>query len=221
MSTRTLSMSDALVEYLLAVSPPEPELLSRLRAETARLLDSGMQIAPEQGHFLRLLVRLTGATRCLEVGTFTGYSALVTASALPPEGRLICCDISKEYTDIALRYWDEAGLTHKIALRLGPALDSLTDLLDSDGPGSFDFAFIDADKENYVSYYERCMELIRPGGLIAVDNVLWGGAVIERARTDADTAGVRALNEQVCADERVTAAMVPIGDGLTLAMKNP
>ena len=221
MSTRTLPMSDALVEYLLAVSPPEPELLSRLRAETARLSESGMQIAPEQGHFLRLLIRLTGATRCLEVGTFTGYSALVTASALPPEGRLICCDISKEYTDIALRYWDEAGLTHKIALRLGPALDSLSDLLDTDGRGSFDFALIDADKENYVSYYERCMELIRPGGLIAVDNVLWGGAVIDRARVDADTKGVRAFNEHVCTDSRVTAAMVPIGDGLTLAMKNP
>ncbi|MDJ0894421.1 MAG: class I SAM-dependent methyltransferase [Alphaproteobacteria bacterium] len=221
MSTRTLSMSDALVNYLLAVSPPEPPLLARLRAETARLPDAGMQIAPEQGLFLRLLIRLTGATRCLEVGTFTGYSALVIASTLPPKGRLTCCDISKEYTDIALRYWDKAGLTDKISLRLGPALETLPDLLDTDGPGSFDFAFIDADKENYVSYYERCMELIRPGGLIAVDNVLWGGAVIDRARTDADTEGVRALNEHVCTDRRVTTAMVPIGDGMTLAMKNP
>ena len=220
MSNRTLAMSDALIDYLLAVSPPEPPLLARLRSETARLSESGMQIAPEQGHFLRLLIRLSGATRCLEVGTFTGYSALVTASAMPPEGRLTCCDISKEYTNIALRYWDEAGLSHKIALRLGPALDTLMDLLDARGPGSFDFAFIDADKENYVAYYERCMELIRPGGLIAVDNVLWGGAVIDRARSDAETLAIRAFNEHISTDARITTAMVPIGDGLTLAMKN-
>ncbi len=219
MSKRTLSLTDALADYLLSVSPAEPDLLVRLRAETAALPHAGMQIAPEQGHLLRVLVTLLGARRCLEVGTFTGYSALVTADAMPDDGRLICCDISEEYTSIARRYWAQAGVEHKIDLRIGPALDTLDALLAGGGAGGFDFAFVDADKENYAGYYARCLDLLRPGGLLALDNVLWGGAVIDPTRDDEETEAIRAINAAIARDQRVTAAMVPIGDGLTLAVK--
>lgn len=178
-----------------------------------------MQLAPEQGQFLALLVELTGARRALEVGSFTGYSGLCLALALPADGRLVACDISEDFTAIARRYWTEAGVAEKIDLRLAPALESLDALLDGGAAGSFDFMFVDADKENYPNYYERGLGLLRPGGLMAIDNVLWGGAVADPARQDADTEAIRALNAKLRDDERVTLSLVPIGDGLTLARK--
>jgi predicted O-methyltransferase YrrM len=178
-----------------------------------------MQIAPEQGQFMALLVRLLGARRCLEVGVFTGYSTLAVALALPPEGRVIACDISAEYTAIARRHWDAAGVAGRIELRLGPAADTLDALLAAGGAGSYDFAFIDADKPAYPAYYERCLALLRPGGLIAVDNTLWGGAVADPADQEADTRAIRAFNGRLHGDARVDLSLAPIGDGLSLARK--
>jgi caffeoyl-CoA O-methyltransferase len=219
MSTRTLTLDDRLYEYLLAVGTREHPVLRRLRAETARLPMARMQISPEQGQFMALLVRLLGATRCLEVGTFTGYSALACALALPQGGQLVTLDRSEEWTAIARRYWEEAGVADRISLRLGPAARSLQALLDGGGAGTFDFLFIDADKTGYAEYLELGLELLRPGGLIAVDNVLWSGRVADPADRDEDTAALRALNARLHGDERVDLAMVPIGDGLTLARK--
>ncbi|HZT19844.1 MAG TPA: class I SAM-dependent methyltransferase [Dongiaceae bacterium] len=219
MSSELLRLDDRLYEYLLSRSLREPPLLKELRAETARLPGAGMQITPEQGQFMGLLASLMGARRALEVGTFTGYSALSVALALPPDGRLIACDVSEEYTAIARRYWAKAGVAGKIDLRLAPALETLERLLAEGAAGSFDFAFIDADKPNYSGYYERCLGLLRPGGLMAIDNVLWGGEVANPAATDEDTTAIRALNDKVVRDERVTISMVPFGDGLTLALK--
>jgi predicted O-methyltransferase YrrM len=219
MANRSLELTDQVYDYLLEVSLREHPVLARLREETAELPLSIMQIAPEQGQFMRLLVQILGAKRCLEIGTFTGYSSLSVALGLPADGQIIACDVSVDFTEIALRYWAEAGVADKIDLRLGPAIETLDDLLKEGASGSFDFAFIDADKENYLPYYERCLKLIRPGGLIAVDNVLWNGSVADSEKTDADTQAIRELNQKLRDDERVDISMVPIGDGLTLARK--
>lgn len=219
MSNRTLTINDPLYEYLLHVSLREPEILWRLRRETGYLEMANMQISPEQGQFMALLVRLLGVHRAIEVGVFTGYSALAVALALPRDGELIACDINRDWTDMAQRYWQEAGVAHKIDLRLAPAGQTLQKLIDGGGAGSFDFAFIDADKVNYPRYYEACLQLIRPGGLIAIDNVLWGGDVIDDDKQDEDTIAIREINEMLHADERVDISLVPIGDGLTLVRR--
>jgi caffeoyl-CoA O-methyltransferase len=219
MTRRPIAIDDRLHDYILANSPREPEVLRRLREETAGLPDADMQIGPEQGQFMALLVELIGARRTLEIGTFTGYSALVVALALPPEGRVVACDVSAEYTAVARRYWAEAGVADKIELHLAPALETLDRLLAERQAESFDFAFIDADKANYGAYYERALALLRPGGLIAIDNVLWNGKVADKAATDPDTRAIRALNATVKDDSRVTISLLPIGDGLTLARK--
>jgi caffeoyl-CoA O-methyltransferase len=218
-SRRTEPLSDELYDYLLRVSLREPELLGRLREETGALEQANMQIGPEQGQFMALLVELLGGRRTLEVGTFTGYSALAVAQALPPDGRIVACDVSEEWTRVARRYWEEAGVAHKIDLRLGPARETLEALLAEGRREDFDFAFIDADKPSYEAYYELCLELVRPGGLIAVDNTLWSGKVIDPTVTDSDTEAIRRFNEKLRVDERVTVSLVPIGDGLTLARR--
>ncbi len=219
MSYRPTPLTEDLHRYLQEVSLREPALLARLREETARRGDAGMQISPEQGQFMAFLIELTGARRVLEIGTFTGYSALSMALALPPEGRIIACDIEPETTAVARRYWAEAGVAEKIDLRLAPALDTLEGLLAEGAAESFDFAFIDADKENYEAYYERCLALLRQGGLLAVDNVLWNGAVADPAARDPDTEAIRALNLRMRKDPRISLSMVPISDGLSLARK--
>jgi predicted O-methyltransferase YrrM len=212
-------MTPALADYVQAVSLREPEIMRKLREETALLPMAGMQIGPEQGQLMALLVRLLGARRCLEIGTFTGYSALAVALALPPDGRILCCDVNAEYTAIARRYWEAAGIASKIELRLAPARETLDRLLAEGGGDAFDFAFIDADKENYDAYYEAALKLVRPGGLVMIDNVLWGGAVAEPARDDAETAALKALNRKLHRDERVDLSMLPLGDGVTLARR--
>ena len=218
MARRSLELDDRLYEYLLKFGVRESELLKELRAETSKLSGAGMQIGPDQGAFMGLLTELTGVKRALEIGTFTGYSSLCVAAAMPSDGKLICCDVSEEYTAIARNYWRRAGLESKIELRIGPAVATLDALIAAKVP-AFDFAFIDADKTNYLNYYERALQLVRPGGLIAIDNVLWGGAVADPKDQDEDTKAIRALNEKVRGDERVTLSLVPIGDGLTLARK--
>jgi predicted O-methyltransferase YrrM len=218
MARRSLELDDRLYEYLVQFGTRESDLLKDLRAETAKLPGAGMQIGPEQGAFMGLLVELIGVKRALEIGTFTGYSSLCIAGALPADGKLICCDVSEEYTRVARDYWRRAGLESKIELRLGPAVATLDALIEASVP-EFDFAFIDADKTNYGNYYERALKLVRPGGLIAIDNVLWGGDVAKPEENDEDTQAIRAVNEKVRNDERVTLALAPIGDGLTLARK--
>jgi len=219
MSSRTISVDDALYDYILGVSLRESNALVRLRAETKSLPDASMQISPEQGQFMTLLARLIGAQRAIEIGTFTGYSAICVASALPPGGVLVACDVSDEWTAIARRYWAEAGVEDRIDLRLGPALDTLDALVDEGGAGTYDLVFIDADKTGYANYYEGALTLLRPGGLICVDNVLWGGSVVNPAKQSDDTKAIRAFNEKLHNDERVDLSLVPIGDGLTLARK--
>lgn len=220
MSSRTIQVTDPIHEYLLNVSLREPAVLAKLREETAPLEAAGMQISPEQGQFMRLLVKLIGAKRTLEVGVFTGYSSLSVALVLPDDGQIIACDVSEEWTGIARRYWQAAGIAHKIDLRLAPATETLAALVaDEANHGTFDFAFIDADKANYATYYEHAVKLVRRGGLIAVDNVLWGGALINESQQDDDTNALRALNQLILKDDRVDISMVPIGDGLTLARK--
>lgn len=219
MSNRTIPLDDRLYDYLLRASLREHPLLARLRTETAAHPRVSMQIAPEQGQFMALLARLLGAQRCIEVGVFTGYSSLALALALPPEGRIVACDISEEYTAVARRYWAEAGVAEKIDLRLAPALETLDALLAAGQQGRYDFAFIDADKEAYADYYERSLRLLRPGGLIAVDNTLWDGAVADPADDEPDTVAIRAFNARLHCDERIDLSLVPIGDGLTLARK--
>lgn len=219
MSNQTVKLDDDLYAYLIDVSLREPELLAALRRETLEMPRASMQIAPEQGQFMALLVRLIGARRILEVGTFTGYSALIMALALPADGQIVACDISEEWTAVARRYWAQAGVAGRIDLRLGPALDTLDGLIATGESERFDFAFIDADKENYQGYYERALRLLRPGGLIAVDNTLWGGSVIDPAKDDPDTRAIRAFNAALRDDPRVQLSLVPIGDGLTLARK--
>lgn len=219
MSTRTLNVDDKLYDYLLTVSVREPRVLAELREETARLPEAGMQISPEQGQLMRLLVELMGARRCLEVGVFTGYSSTSVALSLPPGGKLVACDVSEEFTSVARRYWRRAGVEDRIELRLGPALATLDGLLAAGEKGRFDFAFIDADKDNYLAYYERCLELLRSGGLLAIDNVLWGGSVVDPEDSRSSTRAIRSINDVVSRDERVSISLVPIGDGLFLARK--
>jgi caffeoyl-CoA O-methyltransferase len=219
MSNRTIALSDRLHDYYQRVSLREPAILHALREETAAMPGAGMQISPEQGQLMRLLVELTGTRRAIEIGTYTGYSALCVALAMGPEGRLIACDINPETTAVAQRYWRQAGVADRIDLRLGPALATLDGLLQAGGAGRYDFAFIDANKEDYAAYYERALQLLRPGGLVAIDNVLWGGDVADPAKTDDETTAIRALNEKVHGDPRVSISMLPIGDGLTLARK--
>ena len=219
MSSRTIALTDILYEYLLEASLREPDILLRLREETASDRLARMQISPEQGQFMALLVRLTGARRCLEIGVFTGYSSLVTALALPDDGRIVACDVDERWTAIARRYWAEAGVAHRIDLRLAPALQTLEGLLASGQSGSFDLVFIDADKENYLAYYERSLELLRTGGLVVADNTLWSGRVADPEVADADTVAIRHFNEFLHRDERVDLSLVPIGDGLTMARK--
>jgi caffeoyl-CoA O-methyltransferase len=219
MSNRTLSLSPPLYDYLLSVSLRESEVLRRLREETAEHPMARMQIAPEQGQFMALLVRLLDARRLVEIGVFTGYSSLVMAAALPTDGELIACDLSEEYTRVARAYWAEAGVADRIDLRLAPALETLTALVDEGQAGSFDLVFIDADKTQYEAYYEKALQLLRVGGLVVVDNVLWGGSVIDPQDQDPDTLAIRAFNRKLRQDRRVDLSLVPIGDGLTLARK--
>lgn len=219
MARRSINLTDPLHEYLVASSVREPDVLARLRAETKPLEMAGMQISPEQGQFMRLLVELTGAKRTIEVGTFTGYSSLAVALSLPADGRIVACDVNREWTDIARRYWAEAGVAGKIDLRLAPARDTLDAMVAGGEQGRYDFAFIDADKKNYDAYYERCLQLVRGGGLLAIDNVLWNGKVIDPSARDEDTEAIRALNAKIAKDERVTVSLLPVGDGLTLARK--
>ncbi|RJP42518.1 MAG: SAM-dependent methyltransferase [Phycisphaerales bacterium] len=218
MSRRTLALTDALHRYLVETTVRETDVMRRLRAETDKLPAANMQIAPEQGQFMQLLVELLGGRKVLEIGTFTGYSALWLAGGLAAGGVLICCDVNQEWTTIARRFWQEAGLADRIDLRLGPALETLDHLLQQGAAGSFDFTFIDADKENSPVYYERSLRLLRSGGVVAVDNALQGGKVADPAVSDHD-ARHRDLNRRVCHDPRVTVSLVPIGDGLLLARK--
>jgi len=211
---RSVPLTEKLYRYVLANGVRETRVQRELRKVTQKLPMGGMQIGAEQGALLQVLVRSLRAKRCIEVGTFTGYSALAVALALPTNGRIVCCDVSEEWTAIARRYWKRAGVDGKIALHIAPALETLSKL-----KGSFDFAFIDADKPNYWKYYERCLELMRKGGLIAVDNTLWGGSVIDPDKQSESTRALRVFNKRVARDRRVDIALVPIGDGLTLAVK--
>ena len=221
MSTQVLHLTKNLYDYLLAVGVRDSEILKQLREENARHPRAVMQIAPEQGQLMGLLVQLLGVKKALEVGVFTGYSSLVVAMALPDDGRLIACDISDDYTQMARKYWHKAGVAHKIDLRIAPALETLEQLITEGHSNSFDFAFIDADKSNYDNYYERALQLVRPGGLIAVDNVLWSGRVANPVKEhDNRTKRINALNHKIHADKRVSMSLVPIADGLMLAMKH-
>ncbi len=219
MSRRSISLTDSLYDYLVSVSLREPDVLRQLREETAADPSARMQISAEQGQFMALLARLMGARRCLEIGVFTGYSSLVLALALPDDGRILACDVSERWTAVARRYWAAAGVAHKIELRLATALETLERVRAAGAAGTYDFAFIDADKENYVGYYERVLELLRPGGLIVVDNTLWSGRVADPENAEADTVAMRHFNEHLHLDERVDLSLVPVGDGLTLARK--
>lgn len=219
MSNRTLTLDDDLYAYLLAHSLRETPELRALRELTLRHQYANMQIAPEQGQLMALLVRLMGARRIVEIGTFTGYSALCMALALPADGRLICCDLSEEWTAVASSYWRESGVENLIDLRIAPALETLDSLLREGHGGALDMAFIDADKANYDNYYERSLQLLRPGGLIMFDNTLWNGTVADPSVTDEDTDALRLLNSKLHGDERIDLSLVPIGDGLTLARK--
>lgn len=219
MSARTINLSEALYEYMLSVSLRENSYLEDLRRETAKMENMNMQISPEQGQFMALLIQLTGAKRTIEVGVFTGYSSLAVALALPDDGHIVACDVSEAYTAVAQRFWEKAGTAHKIDLRLAPAVETLDALIQADQANSYDFAFIDADKENYDTYYERCLKLLRPGGLIAIDNVLWGGKLLKDLSDDPTGAAIDALNKKLVGDDRVDISLVPIGDGLTLLRK--
>ena len=219
MSNRSIVLTDPLYEYLLSVSLREAPLLQQLRQETAALPTHSMQISPEQGQFMALLLHLMGARQCLEVGVYTGYSSLVSALALPEDGRIVACDVSEEWTAIARRYWAAAGVAHKIDLRLAPALQTLDGLLAAGRAGKFDAAFIDADKANYQAYYERILRLLRIGGLVVVDNTLWDGKVADPQIRDTDTAALREFNERLHRDDRIELTLLPVGDGLTLARK--
>jgi caffeoyl-CoA O-methyltransferase len=214
MAGRAPFLPEKVARYLHEHSVREPLVLRELREATKAVPMSGMQIGADQGQFLQLLVQAIGARRCLEIGTYTGYSALAVALALPKDGRIICCDISEEWTAVGKPFWKRAGVEKKIDLRIGPALDTLKTL-----KGPFDFVFIDADKPNYANYYEACLPLVRRGGIIAIDNTLWSGWVAEKDRSDADTEALRAFNDKLHRDDRVALSMLPLGDGVTLALK--
>ena len=220
MSRKTINLTEDLYQYLLSISLREPPLLLRLREETGADPEANMQISPEQGQFLGMLVKLMGARRVLEIGTFTGYSSLCMAMALPVRGTLITCDISKEWTAIAHRYWEEAGVAGRIELQLGPALNTLDKLLAEGNERKFDLVFIDADKDNNLGYYEYSLKLVRPGGLILIDNILWSGKVIESDMQDRDTVAIRSFNDYLKNDSRITLSILPLADGLALALKN-
>ncbi len=219
MSNRTLAIDDRIYDYLCEVAIDESELLFQLRQETAKLEYAVMQISPEQGQFMSLLVKLIGAKRAIEVGTFTGYSSICVASAMPDDGELICCDISPQWTDIAEKYWARAKLENKINLFTQPAEQTLQTLIDDGQQSSFDFIFIDADKQNYIQYYEMALTLLRKGGLIAVDNTLWSGAVADPENDEPGTRAIRRFNQMVKEDTRVSKSLLPVGDGLTLILK--
>ncbi len=216
---KTFALPDHVYRYLLSASLREPGILHKLRDETAKDPMARMQIAPEQGQFMALLVQLMGAKKCIEIGVFTGYSSLCVALALPLDGKIIACDVSRDWTQIARRYWQEAGVAQKIDLRLAPALKTLDALLAENQAGTFDFAFIDADKENYLAYYERCLKLLRRGGLITIDNTLWSGRVAEPDNRETDTVALREFNSKLHHDQRIALSLLPIADGLTLALK--
>jgi predicted O-methyltransferase YrrM len=217
MSAETLPMTPEIQKYMLGVCGTFPDVVHRLRAETDALPMGEMQSSIEQGRFITVLLKALAARRVLEIGVFTGYSALVTALALPEDGRILACDVSEEWTSIGRRYWQEAGVAHKIDLRLAPATETLQQLLEAGDAGSFDFCFIDADKPNYDNYYELALKLVRKGGLIGVDNTLWDGFPADPARQDESTVAIRNLNAKMAADPRVEICLVPIGDGLSLA----
>ncbi len=219
MTRSSLRIDEPLDEYLTALLPEEPAVLVRLREETSRLEAASMQIGWEQARCMTFLLRCLGARNTIEVGVFTGYSTLITALALPDTGRIVACDINREWTGIAQKYWREAGVENKIDLRIGPAADTLDGMLANGNAESFDFAFIDADKTGYDGYYERCLTLLRPGGLIAIDNALWDGSVANTDDNSEDTKAIRALNEKISRDPRVEAYLAPIGDGVHLAWK--
>jgi predicted O-methyltransferase YrrM len=219
MTNKSLQLTDALLDYLLDVAVDETDVQRRLREETARLSMARMQIAPEQGQFMGWLARLINVRRALEIGVFTGYSSLCVAYALPADGRLIACDMNEQWTDVARRYWREAGVADKIKLRLAPALNTLDQLLEAGHSGSFDYIFIDADKANYLNYYERGLQLLRPGGVLLADNVLWSGRVADPSQQDRNTSALRAFNAHLRSDRRIWLSMLPLADGLTLAMK--
>ena len=217
--SRHFSFDERTYTYLVKTSVRETDVARRLREETQKLPQAQMQIGPDQGQFLQMLVQLIQAKKTLEVGVFTGYSSLWVALGLPDNGRVVACDVSEEYTSIARRYWKEAGVDHKIDLQLRPALETLDELLVKGNADTFDFAFIDADKSNYENYYERALRLVRRGGLIAIDNTIWSGRVANPEETDTDTVAIRKLNEKLHRDERVALSMLTVGDGLTLAMR--
>jgi predicted O-methyltransferase YrrM len=219
MTSKSIGLPNDVYDYVLAHGVREPEILARLREETASHPMAQMQIEPLQGAIFRLLVELLDARSYVEVGTFTGYSSLAVALAMPPDGRLVCCDVSEEYTNVARRYWTEAGVADRVDLRIGPGVDGLDSLLAEGRASTFDLAFIDADKKSYPDYYERIVQLLRPGGLVALDNVLWGGEISDPTKTDRDTLALRAVNERVRDDERVTQVLLPVADGMTLARK--
>jgi predicted O-methyltransferase YrrM len=219
MSRANEYLPEKIYDYMNSVSVREPPILRKLREETASHPMGGMQIPPEHGQFLALLMQMIGARRTLEVGVFTGYSSLAVALALPDDGKILACDVSEEYTSVARRYWKEAGVDHMIELRIKPALETLHELIAQRQHNRYDFAFIDADKANYEGYYECALELVRPGGLIAIDNVLWHGRVIDPEANDADTLAIRAINKKLLGDSRVSISMLPVSDGLTLACK--
>ena len=219
MSSRNDYIDEKLFDYILDTSLRDTPLLKQLRQETAEMPSGVMQISPDQGQFMALLVRLTEARRIIEVGTFTGYSSTVMAQALPDDGILIACDVSEDYAKVARRYWKKAGVADRIELRLGPAAETLEKMLTAGEAGSYDMAFIDADKVNYRTYYERCLELVRAGGLIMIDNVLWAGRPAKPEEDDEDTVAIRELNAAIRDDERVDMSLLSIGDGLTLARK--
>ncbi len=219
MTRSSLRIDEPLDAYVSALLPEEPAVLVRLREETSRLEGARMQIGWDQARFMTLLLRCIGARNTIEVGVFTGYSTLVTALALPDSGRILACDINREWTNIALQYWREADVVDKIDLRIGPAADTLHDILADSKEASYDFAFIDADKTGYDGYYERCLALLRPGGVIMIDNALWGGSVANSADHSEDTRAIRALNEKISRDNRVEAYLAPVGDGVYVAWK--
>ena len=220
MSIRNVYIDENIYDYILNNSLRDLPILEKLREETRKMPEGRMQISSDQGQFMALLVRLMGAKKIVEVGTFTGYSTLVMALSLPENGQIVACDISEEYTKVARRFWQEAGISDKIKLRLGFAEETLAAILSNDGAGMFDMAFIDADKENYMVYYEKCLELLRPGGLILVDNVLWSGKPANPDEIDNDTVAIREFNIAIHKDERVDLSLLPVGDGLTLARKH-
>ncbi len=219
MSNKTLNLTDQLYDYILKSSLREPEVLRELRDTTMQLPEHNMQISPEQGQFMRLMVQLINGHKGIEVGVFTGYSALSVAMGLPEDGRLVALDISEEWTNVGQTYWAKAGVADKIDLRIGPAVDSLQKMLAAGEQGQYDFAFIDADKENYLNYYEYCLQLLRPNGLIMVDNVLWSGDVIDPSKNGPEVNAIRNLNQHIAQDQRVDIILLPISDGITLVRK--